>query len=299
MYYRDITDPEIQVFHGLKIQNFTITLSDVLTSDLFKVDTIITDKIYKIYPLFYTGEITSTNGNDQILDNQCVICLKNPDKETYLTFISNPDEPITDYSNYATYKDISDSLTTAEYNGLISLLRRSQTHNDKLRIKESVTGEYGEYLFDIDDVTFLDTGILITDETITAEPKVKLTNNFFKHSTYTLILNVIHYTGVNILDDVTPSDYKVVDTLEIELTPEEWVDIPVTDLEEGYIISFDCKVNITHDKTIIQGVQTLELTTDKNIIQTNEISDLTATAYNFDEEPEQGATIYFYKITGA
>ena len=60
---------------------------------MFKVETIIADTIYKIYPLFYTNTITSSNSDDRILDNKCIICNKK-DKETYITFISDENEEI-------------------------------------------------------------------------------------------------------------------------------------------------------------------------------------------------------------
>ena len=80
----------------------------------------------------------------------------------------------------------------------------------------------------------MDNGIVVTDETITAQPKVKLTDNVFHYSTYTLKLSILHYTGVNILDDIT-TDNIVIDTLELELTPNTWIDIPLDDIEQGYI----------------------------------------------------------------
>ena len=92
--------------------------------------------------------------------------------------------------------------------------------------------------------------MVVNAETIAAEPRVKWTDNVFKDSTYTLILEVVHYTGVNILDNTT-SNFKVVDTLEIELIPDTWVDIPLDNIEEGYIISFNSSIMIQHDKTVV------------------------------------------------
>lgn len=194
------------------------------------------------------------------------------------------------------FKSIGDDLTESEYNGIVSLYRHFITHQDNIRIASQTPGVYGIYNFDIEDTTILDTGILITDETITAEPKVQLTSNSFVKSTYTLILNVLHYTGVNILDDVTPENYKVVDTLEITLTPNEWVSIPVEDLEKGYIIDFDCRVEIAHDQTIIGGIGTrFKLTSDKDIIQVDEVADITCKACD-DVQPLNGKTVYFYEV---
>ena len=300
MYYTNISDEEVLLFKGLMVPNFTIKLTDALTSGLFKVETIITDKLYKIYPLFYTESISTDNEADTVIDDLCIICTKQEDKETYITCISNEDEPVQDYQNYASYYDIGDQLTTAEYNAIISMLRHSVTHNDEIRISEQYTGEYGFYEFDIEDTTVLDTGILVTDETISAEPKVKLSNPSFHFSTYTLQLSILHYTGVNIFDDDN-TDYKVVDTLEIELEPDTWVPIPVETIEHGYIISFDAEVQIKHDKSEIHKLTGLSVNAQPDILQTGETSDITAQLIDYNGEAYNltdgiGTIVYFYEV---
>lgn len=194
-------------------------------------------------------------------------------------------------------KQNGEQLTTNEFNGIVSMLRHYTKHNDEIRITEEVTGEYGKYLFDLEDVAILDTGILINTETITAEPRVKLTNSLFKNSTYTLKLKVLHFTGANILDDITPSDYKVVDVLEIVLTPNTWVDIPVEDLFNGYIISFDAEILITHDKTEINGewVNLIELTTNKTIVKRGDTLKVNATVTDNNGEPVENTVIEIWK----
>ena len=87
MYFGNIADSELKKYHETVKNNFSMSLSNVLSSDLFKIETIITDTIYKIYPLFYCDTITSTNKNDKILDNKCIICEK--DTSTRLYFTSN------------------------------------------------------------------------------------------------------------------------------------------------------------------------------------------------------------------
>lgn len=292
-YYTNITNKELNLYHGLKVPNFTIKLTDILTSGLFKVETIISDSVYKVYPLFYTSEITSSNPIDKILDNQCLICKKET-KETYITFISDNAEPIQDYSNYATYFDIGDTLTTAQFNSIVSLLRHFSSFNDPITIGELINVEYGTYEFSIEGCTILDTGIVITDETRAVAPKVKLTNPSFPNSTYTLELKVLSYDGVNILDDDTGE--LVIDDLNVELVEDEWVTIPLTTLNDGDIISLNTNLAITHDKTIIQDwITSVLLTAPKTIIQSGEKDDITATALD-DVKGLSGKTIYFYEI---
>ena len=306
MYNTTIENEELQYFKGLTVPNFTIKLSDIrhktsntYDNKLFKIEDI-TNTIFRIVPQFYCETITGTNPNDIILDDQCIIAHLE-DEETYFTFIGDTNNnDIQDYQSYTTYYSIGDSLTTNQFNQIVSLLRNSIIHNDAIRINETVDGIYGKYEFDIDDCTFLDTGMLITDETISAEPKVKLTDNVFRWSTYTLQLKVFHYTGVNILDDIDPSDLKVVDTVEVELTPNTWVDIPVDDLEENYIISFDTNVAITHDKTEIHAITGIEAYSTPQIIQNTETSEVYAQILDTDGRPynindASGKTVYFFE----
>ncbi|MBR1748849.1 MAG: Ig-like domain-containing protein [Bacilli bacterium] len=123
----------------------------------------------------------------------------------------------------------------------------------------------------------------------------------FRWSSYILKLEVIHYTGVNILDDTT-SDFKVVETLEIELTPNEWVNIPVESLEQDYIISLDTTVEIRHDKPeihLISGVDITEIT--PNPIQIGQNTDIYAQLLDTDGQSYDltdgvGKTVYFYEV---
>lgn len=300
MYYSTITNKELQYFHNRPVHNFTVKLSQMLESDLFQVEEIITDKIYKIYPLFYTGTITSSNPNDRILDNKVIICQKlesteENNQEIYFTFISDENSEIVDYSDYGTYYAIGDQLTESQFNAYVSLLRQFVKHSEEITISDSVTGIYGNYLFDIDGTTLIDSGMIVTDETIQAEPKVKLTDNVFSASKYILKLTILHYTGVNILDDVTPSDFIVKDTLEIELEKNKWINIPVTDLQTDYIIDFNATIEIDHSNPIIQDYpRNIELTADKSIIQTDETVDLIATVTD-DVKGLNGIPVYFYE----
>jgi hypothetical protein len=295
MYYTNIGNPDLQYFKNLTVPNFTIKLTDLLSSDLFKVDEIITDTIYKIYPLFYCNEITSSNTGDKVLENRLVICMKH-DQETYLTFLSD-DGDVQDYQNFTSYYGLSDSLTTAQFNGIVSLLRSTTIHKDSFNILEDVTGKYGNYLFSVDGCTVLDTGIVVDSDTVSAEPKVKLTDNVFHYSTYTLKLDVIHYTGVNIFDDDT-ENYIVVDTLEIELVPDEWVTIPLTGLSDGYVIGLDAVVEIVHDKPIItDAINSISVNGVPDILQTGETAELYATGYDIGGVPVgvSGHTIHFFE----
>ena len=100
MYYGNIADTELNKYPKPTIDNFTIKLSDILhqtggtyDNKLFKIEEILTDKLYKIYPLFTCKDINSSNPIDEILDNQLIICTKHS-KETYITFTSDVVTPL-------------------------------------------------------------------------------------------------------------------------------------------------------------------------------------------------------------
>ena len=97
MYFTDITNPELQSYSTDIVDTFSISLTRALTSKLFKVETIISDKLYKIYPLFYCDRIESSNPDDKVLSNRLVICSKN--NSTFLKFIREGDSLFKTYYN--------------------------------------------------------------------------------------------------------------------------------------------------------------------------------------------------------
>ena len=103
MYFTNIANKELQNFHGKVKNNFNMTLSEIMNNRLFKVENM--GEILRIYPLFYTDRIESSNPNDNIIDNKCIICENKED--TTLFFIV--DEVIQvlslDYSYYSDFKD--------------------------------------------------------------------------------------------------------------------------------------------------------------------------------------------------
>ena len=298
IYYSNITNSEIQYFHGLTAPNFTITLTQLLESDLFKIETL-KENTYKIYPLFYTTTIDTNNPEDTVIDDQVILCHRNPEKETYITFISDPDEDVQEYQSFVEYYGVGDSLTLNEYNGVVSLLRNSMMHSDTVNMLSDTVGDYGKYLFSVDGCTVLDTGLVVNDETRAAEPKVMLTDNVFHYSTYTLKLEVLHFTGVNVLDDDT-GDYRVVDTLELELVKDTWVPFPLDDLEDNYIISLDAVVDITHDKPEIHMITGLTVSGEPDIIQSGESAEIYTQlvdygGYPYNINDASGKTVYFFE----
>ena len=250
MYNGNINDEELALFlEDLYVPNFTIKLSTALNSDLFQVETIKEGSIYKLYPLFNTKTISSTNPEDKIFDNKMIICTQQ-EKETRLSFISDPEAEVEDYIEYGEYYELGHQLTQEEFNGLISLLRHFRTHDDPLTLKQGlINGKYADYNFNINGTTITDKGILITRETLANLGTVTMTNNKFHWSTYTLELQVYHVTDYNITEEDTED--SVIETLEVVLEPGVETTIPFDKLDYDYVVLFGANVHITHDKPVL------------------------------------------------
>ena len=193
------------------------------------------------------------------------------------------------------FKQIEDSLTSSEFNGVISLFRKHTPIKHMVELQDNINTPYGTIKLDIEDTILLDTGILISEETITAQPTLKLVSPTFPHSNYHFTLDIIHYTGANIFDD-NPNSYEVKDTITLDLPVNTTVQIPVENLQKGYIISLQAQLTITHDKTVIGGrPPQLTLTSDKTILSAydGDTTVLTAT-YSQDEIPIPDTTVTFY-----
>jgi hypothetical protein len=232
----------------LKCYNFSINLTDILDSDFFKV-TAITNGIYKIIPLFNTGNIASSNNEDKILDNNVIIAEKK-DKETYYTFSSN-DDSVEDYLAFGEYYTVGDTLSIADYNGIVSLLRENITTTENISLKnEQVQGIFGKYVFDLESVTITDRGVLITNETISNLGTVKLQNPVFSNSSYELHLTIKHMTDYNVNPD-NSTDHIITENLIVELEENEEVIIPFNQYNYNYTVLFNAEVKIKHDRSII------------------------------------------------
>ena len=94
MYFSNISDIELAQYHQKVETHFTRrleTITDETEPNLFKIEEI-TDTILKIYPMFYCDKITSSNPNDKIINNRCIICEN--DTNTRLNFITPTNDPI-------------------------------------------------------------------------------------------------------------------------------------------------------------------------------------------------------------
>lgn len=297
MYFRNISNEEFQYFHGIKASNFSISLTDILhktgnkfDNKLFKIEEIIEDTLYRIYPLFYTNEIVSTNNADRIIDNKCIIATKR-DAETYYKFIKD-DGVIPIYLDVGqdTFT-IGDKLTEDEFNALVYILKRFNPFTDNININNSIiTTDYAKYIFNLEEATIIDNGILITKETLESIGTVRLVSPVFKHSTYILHLKVYSVDNVNI--DIASQDNIEVTNLDIPLVENTDVNIPFDTLDLNNIIGFEATVTITHDKPVIQYFTSLDCSvSDYSFV--GESVDLSCVVKT-NNVPVEDATVTFY-----
>jgi len=292
MYFTDITNPELQYFHGLNVKNINLSLTEILSSDLFIVETIITDSIYRIYPLFYCKKITSSNNDDKILENKCIIANKNTE-ETYYDFVSDDDEFIR-LIKLTGYKQIEDTLTVNEFNALVYRLKQNYPFKEEIQINNStVHGKYADYLFNLESTTIVDNGILITNETLTNIGTITLINPRFRNSTYTIKMKVYSISDVNVCTDAS-TDNITVTPLTITLQYGTPVNIPFETLNLDHVIGFDATVNIVHDQHIIKVNESLILSSNISNLTIGETAILTATYLDETGIPVDNQEIRFY-----
>ena len=229
--------------------------------------------------MFYCEKITSSNDNDVVLENKCIICNKT-DEETYFNFISNDENNII-LKHITDYYSFGNMLSDAEFNSIVQLLRVNNPFAEDIQIKNStVNGKYGTYVFNLKSTTIVDNGVLITNETLSSIGTVKLINPTFKNSNYKLKLTVYSLSDVNVCDEAN-TDNIVETDLIIDLIQGSEVNIPFNTLDLNCIVGFNAVVNITHDLPVIQYPQNIVLTSDKLSCIIGESVTLTAT---FGEE---------------
>lgn len=113
MYFTNISYKELQEFHDKVHINVRINLQDTLNNGLFKIVTI--GDLLKVFPLFYTDRIESSNSNDKIMENKCVICENKND--TILYFIADETIPVLNLT-YNHYSDFTNYLVFYFYDAI-------------------------------------------------------------------------------------------------------------------------------------------------------------------------------------
>nr|WP_294999889.1 hypothetical protein [uncultured Methanobrevibacter sp.] len=296
MYFTNIANDELQYFHGQYAPNFSISLTDVLQSSLFQVEELVQNTLYRIYPLFYAKTIQSNHNNDKILGNQCIIATKQENKETYFRFISNEGIVIA-YNELFEYYTVNDKLSVAEFNSIVQQFRSTYPFSENITISNSrVTGTYASYIFNLESTTIVDTGVLITKETLDNIGTVRLINPVFEYSTYTLVLKVYTVEDINIA--LSSKNNIEVTTLEVELIKDTDVQIPFETLDLNNIVGFDATVNIVHDKPVIQYPLNLTVSSSSYNPVLSKITVLTCRSLDEAGDPIPNESITFKTLEG-
>lgn len=296
MYFSNIVNSELQHFHAFSGADFSMSLTDVLNSDLFKVEEIINDNFYRIYPLFYCEKIISSNSKDIILDTHCII-LEKTGNETYLSFITdeNKDNIILN-ENFLNIKNIGDTLSTDEFNSLVYRLRQKGALTGSLNFEKNnlISGFYATYQFNgVNGQLRNDSGIIINDKIKNNPLTVKLVNPFFLNAKYTLTFTVRSLTGVNVCEE-NKDDYILTDTFSIVLVEDTDVSIPINNYVNDDVLDFDVEVNISFDvPEIVNSNFELELSSDYDEITVDD--NLTLTATLIGDENVTGYVVQFYE----
>lgn len=87
MYFGNINNDDFNERHGTIQDNIKTSLTDILTNDLFRVETttMASKTYYKIIPLFYYDEVTCTDTEAKIMDRLIILQSKT---DTILNFTS-------------------------------------------------------------------------------------------------------------------------------------------------------------------------------------------------------------------
>ena len=256
MFFTNLQNNELGLYHkSIFAKDMSLSLTDILNSDMFKV--VPHNGLYKIFPLFYCENISCNNKEVKILENKCIITPNINDLFFNFT-VDNTDIIIFEDVDLP-YKDIGDELSTNEFNNYIQLLREHIQFKDNIHINNGlIEGTYADYMFQLQDVTVVDNGILIAQETLDSTATVRLVDPVFKNSSYQLKIDVFSVSDVNILSESNNNNI-VTDTLLIDLEEYSDVVIPLSELDFNMIVGFDASIIIKQDKPIIELNKTLEL----------------------------------------
>lgn len=295
MYFSNINNPELQHFHKTIGADFSMSLTEILSSDLFKVEPMSED-MYRVYPLFYCKNIISNNSSDKILDTQCLILIKQ-EHETYLSFITdNANSNVLIDESLLNIKGIDESLTMEEFNALVYQLRNTINLEGIISFEETslVNGVYADYrLFADDEFARNDAGFIVNDNLKNNQLTVLLLNPFFLNARYVLTCTVRSLTGANICENES-QDYKTLDTFSVELVENVPVALNLNDYVNDSILDFDMSISVSFDVPEIVNLNfELELNSNTDFVPFGET--LTLTARLTGEDNVDGYIVEFFE----
>jgi len=294
MYFSNVANEELQHFHKSIGVDFSMGLTEMLVSDLFKVEPI-TSTLYRVYPLFYCNEIISSNSEDKILDNRCLIVSKQ-EHETYFSFkTDNVSNNVVVIDSLFNLKSIDGNLSEDEFNSMVYLLRKNGVLNGTINFEDgSFEGVYGTYqLSNNDDILRNDTGFIVTDRLKSNPLTVKLVNPFFLNAKYTLTCTVRSLVGANVVEEDS-EDFKIVDTFSIVLVENQERIIDLSSYVNDSVLEFSMNMDISFDVPEIVNLDfELSISADKSFVPFGTSLNLTATLTG--EDNVRGYIVNFYE----
>lgn len=144
-------------------------------------------------------------------------------------------------------KTIGSSMTIGEFNAYVSLLRGNIYFTEQVSMNETnVVGKYAVYGFNFNNATIVDNGILITDETKSAENSIEIFP-IFTHSSYHLTFTLMTIDDYNLfLED--SSNHIETQTFEIVLSNDENSKVlDLSEYENNTVLLFNVMVKVLHD----------------------------------------------------
>ena len=268
MYFSNIANEEVAHFHKFFGADFTLSLTDILSSNLFKVETIIENELFKVCPLFYCNEIISSNINDKIIDSFCMILIKE-EHETYISFKTDleNDNIVIDEDYLRTYS-VGQSLSTSDYNALIYQLRKRAKLNGIIDFEynDVYNGVYASYIINAGEQLRNDKGFIINDKIKNEPLTLTLSNPFFINAEYKLRFVVRSLTDVNVLED-SSQNYEVVDEFDVVLKNNVPIEINLSSYENDSVLDFKCEVDISLNVNEVSNSEIdILFTSDKNLV---------------------------------
>lgn len=145
-------------------------------------------------------------------------------------------------------KEIGDTLSLGEFNAYVSMLRGHISLSENINISgTSVKGQYATYVFNFNNSTIVDKGLLMTPETKNAENTVVLEAPVFSHSNYYLKFQLMSISDYNLFVEDS-SSYIQNEDLEIVLNAtDNSVELDLSDYDEDFVLLLDIQVRIIHE----------------------------------------------------
>lgn len=152
------------------------------------------------------------------------------------------------------FKDIGDTLTVGEWNGLVSLLQYNMVLSESFKMQSLVEGEYANYYFDFDGCTVIDNGLLVTNETLLNDKRIRLVNPVFEFGVYELHLKLMRISDYNLYTDLQRNNISFEEiVVRLDKDNDEHL-LDLSGYDESYVLLLDVNCFIRQELPLIYEV---------------------------------------------